>query len=237
MSKLKSRACVASALVAAAGLALPLSAAAANLSFTGTFSRDDDVQLFTFNTSTESTITLRTWSYAGGINSAGAAIPEGGFDPILTLFDASGAFIAENDDDSDFGGECGNVATSVVTGECFDTYFETTVEPGTYTVSIQQYDYFSVGNLSDGFANREEYADDNGPILRPTGAFFTSLFGCSNGQFCDADGYNRSNAWAFDILNVDTAAVVPLPASIWFLATGLAGLGWARKGWRLRQSA
>ena len=36
--------------------------------------------------------------------------------------------------------------------------------------------------------------------------------------------FNRTNAWAFDILNVDTATVVPLPATVWFLATGLTGL-------------
>ena len=36
--------------------------------------------------------------------------------------------------------------------------------------------------------------------------------------------FNRTNARAFDILNVDTATVVPLPATDWFPATGLTGL-------------
>lgn len=210
MSALKGILGTTAAVVVAAALILPVSANAANLSFTGTFNRDDDVQLFTFSTSVESTITLRTWSYAGGVNSAGTTIPEGGFDPILTLFDASGAFLAENDDDE---GDCVLVSTSAVTGSCYDTFFQSTIQAGSYTVAVQQYDNFAAGaNLSDGFER--------------VGATFTSEFGCFNGQFCDVDGYNRSNAWAFDILNVDTAAVVPLPATAWFLLTGLAGLGW-----------
>lgn len=210
MSTLKGLLCATGAVLLATAVVAPLPADAANLSFTGTFNRDDDVQLFTFSTTVESTITLRTWSYAGGVNSAGTAIPEGGFDPILTLFDATGAFIAENDDDE---GDCVEVSPSAVTGSCFDTFFQSTIQPGSYTVSVEQFDNFSTGgNLSDGF----DYSD----------AFFTSQYGCSNGQFCDVGGYNRSNAWAFDILNVDTAAVVPVPATIWLMLTGLAGLGW-----------
>ena len=56
---------------------------ATNLSFTGTFTHDDNVQLFTFVVGAPSTVTLRTWSYAGGVNAAGATIARGGFDPIL----------------------------------------------------------------------------------------------------------------------------------------------------------
>ncbi len=196
------------AIVAVLGLSLAMATQAASLSFTGNFSKDDDVQLFNFSVTTPSTVTLVTWSYAGGVNSAGTSIPEGGFDPILALYNAAGTFIDNNDD-----GDCGQVPESVVTGSCFDTYFQSTIQPGDYTVAIQQYDNFALGNLSDGFSE--------------TGLpFFTSEYGCSNGQFCDVDGYNRTKAWAFDILNVDSAAVVPLPASIWFLVTGIAGLVW-----------
>ena len=219
---------VLTAVVATAGLALGATANATNLSFTGTFSKDDDVQLFNFTVSTASLVKLISFSYAGGVNAAGSTIPEGGFDPILTLFDAGGAFIARNDDggDGDPAGSC-PVPTSAVTNAQFDTCFESSLNPGNYIVAIQQFDNFHVGNLSDGFMS----PSGSGPT-------FTSRFGCTNGQFCDVAGitgtdingnpigmsFNRTNAWAFDILNVDTATVVPLPATVWFLATGIAGL-------------
>jgi hypothetical protein len=70
---------------------------------------------------------------------------------------------------------------------------------GTYTVAISQFDNFAVGpNLSNGFLQ----SNPN----------FTAIY-CSNGQFCDVTGNNRTSAWAFDILNVDTAAV-PEPMTI-----------------------
>jgi hypothetical protein len=61
-------------------------AAAADFSFTGNFTQDDNVQLFNFVVGAPSSVTLRTWSYAGGTNAAGTTIARGGFDPILALF-------------------------------------------------------------------------------------------------------------------------------------------------------
>lgn len=213
-------------LVASASLALAGGAQAASLSFTGTFAKDDDVQLFNFTVATTSMVTLVSWSYAGGVNAAGATIPEGGFDPILTLFAADGTFIARNDDggDGDPVGSC-PVAASAVTQAEFDTCFESQLDPGNYIVAVQQFDNFSLGDLSDGFT-------------RAGGPNFTARFGCTNGQFCDVaqlvtdengdpisgTSFSRTNAWAFDIVNVDEATVVPLPPTVWFLATGIGGL-------------
>jgi len=144
-------------------------ASAANFSFQGALTRDDEVQLFTFSVGSASTVTLRTWSYAGGVNAAGTTIARGGFDPILALFNSSGAVINENDD----GGT--NVPADAVTGSNFDTFLQSTLNPGTYTVSVMQYDNFAAGpNLSNGFTYT------NSPTL-------TSAFGCSNGRFCDVN--------------------------------------------------
>src|SRR5438309_8531640 len=93
-------------------------AAAANFSYTGTLSNPDQVLLFDFVVGAPSTVTLRTYSYAGGTNAAGTVIPRGGFDPILALFDASGNEINQNDD----GG--GNVPADAVTGANFDTFLQ-----------------------------------------------------------------------------------------------------------------
>src|SRR5262245_47769873 len=89
-------------------------AQADNFSFTGSFTQDDNVQLFNFTVGALSTVTLRTWSYAGGNNSAGNAISRGGFDPILALFNATtGALIGQNDD--------GSGVPTDITGVAYDT--------------------------------------------------------------------------------------------------------------------
>ena len=43
-------------------------------------------------------LVLETLSYAGGTNAAGTAISQGGFKPILAVFDSTGAIVGQNDD-------------------------------------------------------------------------------------------------------------------------------------------
>jgi hypothetical protein len=197
--------------------------AADDFSFTGSFAADNDVQLFNFVVGAPSNVTLLTYSYAGGTNSAGALIPSGGFDPILALFDSSGLLINQNDD-----GGSANVPADPVTGAFFDTFLAAALAAGNYTVAVMQYNNFANGpTLADGFVR-----DGAG------NAFFTGpAYGCSNGQFCDVTGANRTNAWAFDILGVESASEVspvPVPAALPLFAGGLGGLG--LMGWWRRRS-
>lgn len=191
------------ALAAAAALAALAAtpAAAADFSFSGMLGDPNDVLFVDFTVAGSSTVTLRTYSYAGGTNAGGQTFAAGGFDPILALFNSAGVLIDDNDD-----GGCSAVPADPVTALCYDTFLQLDLAPGTYTVAVSQFPNFAVGpNLSDGFEN----------------------------DAVDFDG--RTQAFAFDVLNVDIASGgVPEPSS-WALLIG--GFGMAGGSLRRRQQA
>jgi hypothetical protein len=182
-----------------AGCLLGAPANADNFSFTGNLAGDDSVQTFDFSVGASSSVTLRTWSYAGGTNAAGQAIARGGFDPILALFALpGGSLIGQNDD----GG--GNVAADAVTLAHFDTFLQELLAPGNYRVSVMQFANFAVGpNFSNGFS------------------------GSGTLNFEDVTGDFRDSHWAFDILNVNSAVQngVPEPSTWAMMILGFAGIG------------
>ena len=195
------------AILALALLPISLSTGAANFSFTGNFGRDDEVQLFRFAVEGPSlnVVTLLTLSYAGGVNSAGAVVPAGGFDPVISLFDGAGILIAEDDD--------GSNVVDPVTGLSLDAFLQIGIPAGDYFAALTQSPNFAFGpSLVDGFE------------LAGTGDFA--------GGFVDVFGNPRDSHWALDILSVASAAtfptVVPEPGILWLLGASLLGLALCR---------
>jgi len=176
---------------------------AGSVSYTGTFAQDDEVRLFSFSLTTPSDVIIRTLSYAGGTQADGHAVAPGGFDPNLTLFDATGNFIDENDD-----GPPDLVPSDPISGEAFDAFLHNTLPAGSYTLALTQYLNTNQTSLADPFS------------ASGTGNYTGETFGCSNGSFCSLDEQNRTHAWALDIL----MQTIPEPATVVLLLAGLAAL-------------
>lgn len=120
---------------------------ATDFSFTGDFKDDDEVQEFQFTVAgPASDVTLRTWSYAGGTNAAGAEIVRGGFDPIVALFDGSTGNLIDQNDDS-------GLVTDPVSGAPYDSFLMHNLSAGDYTATVTQFSSFANGpTLTNGFS-------------------------------------------------------------------------------------
>ena len=216
-------------LASALGFAGPAAAVPINASFSGTFSADDAVQLFSFTTDGTSVHLVVSYGYAGGTNAEGAVFGAGGFDTLLTLFDAvTGAAIQRTDDGDQ---TCFNVAEFLapgsdygnddpVTGRRLDACSIHLLAAGSYIAAITQFSNDVLdNNLANGFENTGQHD-------------FTGAFGCSSGMFCDVNAANRTPAWAVDFLNVTSVQpipAIPVPRTQALLCLGLAGLILARR--------
>jgi hypothetical protein len=189
----------------------PLLSRATNITLQGSFTADDNVQLFSVSVSSEAAIDIRSYGYAGGITSTGTVVPRGGFDTILTLFDGSGMFLDDNDDGA-------GVPTDPTTGLAADARLTETLTSGKYIVALTEYDNFSIGNLVDGFA------EDGHPNFTANPSF-TAGPTCADNMFRDisgTDGACRNGNWTVTFDNVASVTAVPEPS---VLVLGGLGLG------------
>jgi hypothetical protein len=203
-------------------------ATAGNFSFTGIFTQDDQLELFQF-TAPSASLVVQTWGYAGGTNANGQVIAAGGFDPILSVFDATGGLLPSSllvDTNNDGAG----VATDPTTGNAFDSLLAlNALSPGgTYVLVLSQSDNLAIGpTYGDGFSQTG------------AGNFTAGEFGCGGTAFCDATPAQRNGSWAVDIAGVRDAvditnnggggATAPEPSSMLMLCTSLTSLALFRR--------
>jgi hypothetical protein len=191
-------------LLAAVGLSAG-SASAGNFSFTGTFSHDDQFEVFSVGIGSPSTVLFTTFGYAGGTNADSELIPAGGFDPYLSVFNSTGALIAVNED-----GAAGTVNIDPVTGFGRDSYLTMSLLPGTYTLILTESNNQPVGPmLVDGFTKTGQ-GDFTGPEFIGT-----------PGAFWDRTPAQRNDNWAVDVLGVASVTVSSLPEPPTALLLGL----------------
>jgi uncharacterized protein (TIGR03437 family) len=162
---------------------------AADFSFAGNFQRDDEHRNFSVTTSKPSTLTVRTLSYAGGANASGIAVPAGGFDPTLSVFDSSGNLIAVNRD-----GGCDSVARDPVTAFCWDSSLSVAVPAGAYQIVLTQAD-----NTPQGPTIKDPFVYDG------AGNFTADPQSPESTGFWDLSLHHRGNEFALNIQGVDSA--------------------------------
>lgn len=200
--------------------------ATVSVSFTGTgvdaLTQDDEVKIFPFTFSTVSEVMARTWSFGGGVNGAGDAIPAGGFPTVLALFEASGNQDLLQLAQGSVNG-CGPGATTdPVSGFCWDAYLQTTLVAGDYLLTLSQDGNTPIGPVfSDGFL------ETGNPSY--TGV---NYLGDDTRRFILIDKSQRSGDWVVDLLITPLQTLVS--GTVWLMLAGFAA--WTmgrRRGWKV----
>jgi len=181
-------------------LSLILAASAAHagqIVLSGTLTADDDIAWIPFSVPVSGTVSIRTLSYASG-----------GFDPVLSLFDAAGLqpLLASNEDAP---GTCGvDNPADISTGLCLDSALSLALPAGAYSLAITESFNYPLGPfLSSGF------------LMDGAGNF-------TGGPFLDVTGSQRTGDWVVQLNLPDPPA--PEPGSLLLSSAALLALSLRR---------
>jgi len=190
---------------------------ASTVDFSGNFLFDDDVQFFTFQSPNPGTVTITTTSFA-----------QGGFAPILALYDATGVLLTYDDGTAD--GFCAGTDIRG-TGYCYDASLSWEAAANAiYYTALSQYDNFPIDNIpvtltvtnwnnsTDFFKTGDHFFTAHGP--------FGPGCGLSPQHFCLVDGNLRGPNWALSASGPEgffgSARQVPETGTLFLILGGLA---------------
>lgn len=168
-------------------------ARADNFSFSGNFSADNSVYQLQIVNPTSQTFTFNTSSFAMG-----------GFEPVLTLFNASGTPV------DNFGSGVG------------DASLTDTLAMGTYQLFLTEFPNVAIGNQADGF------------LFAASPTATGDICGVSGGMFLDTGTSSCTQLGSNFALNVSSTgsssvtpvAATPEPSSLLLMLAPAAGLVW-----------
>jgi hypothetical protein len=174
---------------------------------TGTFSTDEDVVSIPVTLTHADAVTIYSTSYGGGLNLDGTVSAPGGFEPLLTLYSPTGAFLDSAGGDQ----TCvAGINADPGTGTCGDAVLHfASLAAGTYTLAVTENINYPNGNLADGFSETG-FGNFTGTICGSTGGFLQSDLA---GGAC----VQRSAAFTVNV-------AVPEPADLAVLFVGFAAL-------------
>jgi hypothetical protein len=181
---------------------------AAPVSFNGSFSEDDDMVAFAVRLNAAGTLTAQTDSFANG-----------GFAPVLSLFEATGLQQLLALTYGGIGAGCPGLPADAATGFCWDASLSVPLVAGDYLLVLTQDDNLPFGpTFADGF------------LRAGTGNFTGPTFLGTPGSFTLVSGHQRTPEWSLTIDGADDVARtdVPEPGTFALQGTALAGLlAWA----------
>ncbi len=203
------------------------------VSYTGAaFTQDDQYEVIHFKLTQSESVTFQTFGADGGINGAGAVINQGGFVPVVALFNGV------NGQSDDYWNIITHYGDGNVNAGKFDVSFAQALAAGDYYVVISVFNNFDQGFLptslvvSSPYSNSTfDYAYFNSAVLVGSDNFtYSQLGGFSTGEptpFWYEPSIQRTGGWALDI--IASYVDIPEPGSVWLVLLGLSALGLRRR--------
>ncbi len=179
------------------------------LSFGGNFSSDDQILTIPFILGAPGMVTLNTVSFASG-----------GFEPVLSLFEGTGAqsLIGQDTIGGTAPGGCGGRGIDAGSGYCLDAFLQQSLNAGTYLLALTESDNIANGpGFLDGFSQQGQ------------GNFTGPEFTGSAGSFLLFDGTQRSSAYLVNLTGDNLSSPTPEPFSAGLIAVGFAAVGLIRR--------
>jgi hypothetical protein len=171
----------------------------------GTLSDQAGVIEENFTLSSSSSLTIFTTSYGGGTNLDGTTTKPGGFEPMISLFDGAGNFVAGEDVTSPI------AKTDTSTGLALDAYLTDPSAPAGAYIAV----------LTD-------WLNQQPPTATNLSSGFVDL-GSGGSNFVDEQFNARSGSYTVDISAAGSIAAVPEPATLWMVLPAIAVMAALRR--------